>query len=76
MAHNEKMRIICTTMIQGAKDNGLFEKVVRIQSVFIVLINKIKVVRVYKERFEDVDSCYYHHNMNNVPYCTHLRFNI
>ena len=63
-------------MIQGAKDNGLFEKVVRIQSVFIVLINKIKVVRVYKERFEDVDSCYYHNNMKNVPYCTHLRYNI
>merc|ERR1719195_851783 len=57
VAHNEKMRIICTTMIQGAKDNGLFNK----------------VVKVYKERFEDVDSCYYHHNMNNAPYCTHLR---
>ena len=33
-----------------------------------------KVVKVYKERFEDVDSCYYHHNMNNAPYCTHLRY--
>ena len=33
-----------------------------------------KVVQVYKEKFEDVDSCYYHHNMNNAPYCTHLRY--
>ena len=33
-----------------------------------------KVVRVYKKKFEDVDSCYYHHNMKNVPYCTHLRY--
>ena len=35
-----------------------------------------KVVQVYKEKFEDVDSCYYHHNMNNVPYCTHLRYRV
>jgi len=55
--HIKKERTICTTMIQGAKDNGLFDK----------------VVQVYKEKFEDVDSCYYHHNMNNAPYCTHLR---
>ena len=33
-----------------------------------------KVVRVYEKKFEDVDSCYYHHNMNNAPYCTHLRY--
>ena len=33
-----------------------------------------KVVRVFEKKFEDVDSCYYHHNMNNAPYCTHLRY--
>ena len=26
--HIKKERTICTTMIQGAKDNGLFDKVV------------------------------------------------
>ena len=27
----------------------------------------------YMERFSDLNSCYYHHNRGNEPYCTHLR---
>ena len=54
----KKERTICTTMIQGKHDRGLFET----------------VVNVHRHRFEELDSCYYHYNMDNAAYCTHLRW--
>ena len=52
-----KTRIICTSAIQGARDAGLFTR----------------LVGNFMERFSDLNSCYYHHNRGNEPYCTHLR---
>ena len=54
---SHKTRIICTSAIQGDRDAGLFTR----------------LVGNFMERFSDLNSCYYHHNRGNEPYCTHLR---
>ena len=50
-------RLICTTVIKGEKDDGLWED----------------LVKVYTDRYEDIDSCFNNYNHDNKDYCTHLR---
>ena len=49
--------LICTTVIKGDKDDGLWDD----------------LVRVYKENFDDIDRCFNNYNHDNKDYCTHLR---
>jgi len=50
---------ICTTVIKGETDakDGLFEK----------------LLSIYEDHFESLDSCYRHYNPKNLNYCSHLR---
>ena len=50
-------RLICTTVIQGDKDDGLWEE----------------MVKAYTDSYEDIDSCFNNYNHDNKDYCTHLR---
>ena len=50
-------RSICTTVIKGDKDDGLWEE----------------LVKVYTDSYEDIDSCFKKYNHDNKNYCTHLR---
>ena len=51
-------RQICTSIIKGDKDSGdLFEK----------------MVELFDDHYDDINSCYHYYNYNSKDFCSHLR---